>query len=229
VIVAIHQPNYIPWLGYFYKISRADVFVLLDNVQFPKESPAARNFIKGKDGHKVLLSASVKKSKGTFQNYNELELDYTNKWHIKHLNHIKDAYIKASFFKTYFPEFEAILKEPSANLAELNIKIIKWITNHLELKTRIEISSQFDDGSLGTKNDRNLNICMYFGAKGYLSGNGAKKYNDELIYKEKQIELIYSDYISKEYKQINGEFAPNLSILDVLFNIGAEETKKLIN
>ena len=229
MIIAIHQPNYIPWMRYFYKISKSDVFVLLDNVQFPKESPAARNLIKGKDGSKVLLTVSVKKSKGAFQNYNELELDYSSKWNIKHLNQIKDAYIKAPFFKPYFPELESILKTPSSNLAELNIKIIKWVINLLEIKTRIEIASEFDTGSLGIRNDRNLNICLHFGATSYLSGHGAKKYNDETIYKAEHVELLYSDFVSQPYEQINGEFVDNLSIIDALFNIGAEETKKLLS
>jgi hypothetical protein len=228
MIISIHQPNYIPWLGYFYKIAKSDIFILLDNVQFPKESPAARNFIKGKDGSKVLLTVSVKKSKGAFQNYNELELDYSSKWNIKHLNQIKDAYVKTPFFKEYFTELESILKTPCSNLAALNIKIIKWVVNLLDIKTRIEIASEFDDGSLGTKNDRNLNICLYFNATSYLSGNGARKYNDEALYKNENVELLYSDFSAKEYQQINGDFLPNLSVLDVLFNVGAEEAKKFI-
>jgi hypothetical protein len=228
MIISIHQPNYIPWLGYFYKIYKSDIFVLLDNVQFPKESPAARNFIKGKDGSKVLLTVSVKKSKGAFQNYNELELDYSTKWNIKHLNQLKDAYIKAPFFKDIFPEFEMILKQPYTNLAELNIKIIKWVIEKLNIKTRLETASEFDDGSLGTKNDRNLNICLHFGAASYLSGAGAKKYNDESLYKENNVELIYSDYSGRAYPQINGDFVPNLSVLDALFNIGPKESELLI-
>lgn len=228
MIVAIHQPNYIPWLGYFYKIATADLFVLLDNVQFPKESPAARNFIKGKTGEKVLLTVSVKKSKGAFQNYNELELDYSSKWNIKHLNQIKDAYIKAPHFKTYYPELEALLKQQHPNLAAMNIAIIRWALEHLGIDTPVKTASEFDDGSLGTKNDRNLNICMHFNATAYLSGHGAKKYNDEIIYKEQNIDLMYSDYTSLPYPQINGDFVPNLSVIDALFNCGPD-AKSLLN
>ncbi|MGZ4038394.1 MAG: WbqC family protein, partial [Bacteroidia bacterium] len=189
--------------------------------------PAARNFIKGKTGEKVLLTVSVKKSKGAFQNYNELELDYSSKWNIKHLNQIKDAYIKAPHFKSIYPEVEAILKQQFPNLAALNIAVIKWALGHLDIKTRIETASEFDDGLLGTKNDRNLNICLHFKASAYLSGHGAKKYNDEQIYREQNVELLYSDYSATEYPQINGDFVPNLSVLDVLFNCGAD-AKSLI-
>ena len=220
-IVAIHQPNFIPWLGFFYKIYKSDIFVLLDNVQFPKESAAARNFIKGKNGSKVLLSVSVKKSEGAFQNYNEIELDYSSQWNIKHLNQIKDAYIKSPYFNQYFPEFETILKTQFSNLAELNITIIKWVLKHLEINTKIEVASQFDKGNFGVKNNRNLNICLHFGANSYLSGSGAKQYNDESLYKENKVELLYSDYNPVTYPQVNGqEFLSNLSVLDALFNCG---------
>ena len=220
-IISIHQPNFIPWLGFFYKIYKSDIFVLLDNVQFPKESAAARNYIKGKNGGKVLLSVSVKKSDGAFQNYNEIELDYTTKWNSKHLNQIKDAYIKSPYFNQYFPEFEAILKTKFSNLAELNITIIKWVLKHLEINTEIELASQFDNGGFGKKNDRNLNICLHFDANIYLSGIGAKQYNNENLYKESKVELQYLDYTPATYSQINGDgFIPNLSVLDALFNCG---------
>ncbi len=225
--IAIHQPNYIPWLGYFYKIHKSDLFVLLDNVQFPKESPAARNFIKGKAGDKVLLSVSVKKSKGAFQNYNEIELEYATKWNIKHLNQLKDAYIKAPYFKQYFPKIEELLKAKYENLASLNITIIKWLLQELEITTPVKIASEFDTGDLGTKNDRNLNISLHFGATTYLSGSGAKKYNDETLYTANNVALAYSDYSPKIYAQINGEFIPNLSVLDVLFNCGSEASTLL--
>lgn len=226
--ISIHQPNYIPWLGYFYKIAHCDLFVLLDNVQFPKESPAARNFIKSKNGEKVLLSVSVKKSNGAFQNYNELALDYSSKWHIKHLNQIKDAYLKAPYFKEFYPALEEIYKTPSANLAEFNIRIINWIIKQLGISTEIRIASQFDNGTWGTQNERNLNICLHVGGNKYLSGTGAKKYNQEEPFKDKGIELLYSDYSPKEYEQINGPFIPNLSIIDALFNIGAVNTSNLL-
>lgn len=222
MIVAIHQPNYIPWLGYFYKIKKSDLFVILDNVQFPKESPAARNFIKGKNGDKVMLSVAVKKSNGAFQNYNELALDYDGKWNTKHLNQIKDAYIKAPFFKRYFPEIEQLLKTRYASLAELNIAFIKWAVEQLKIETPLHIASSFDDGTLGAKNDRNLNICLHFNATEYLSGGGARKYNDEVLYEEHKVKLMYSDFASKEYPQLHGAFIPNLSVLDVLFNVGPE-------
>jgi len=228
MIVGIQQPNYIPWLGYFYKIYKSDLFVLLDDAQFPKESPAARNFIKAKDGSKILLTVSVKKSKGAYQNYNELELEYSSKWNTKHLNHIKDSYVKAPFFKEYFPIFEILIKEPAKNLAELNTRIILKTLELLQINTKIEIASSINNLELGTKNNRNLNITLYYKGNKYLSGKGAQTYNDAELFNANNVELIYSDYKATDYPQLHGEFIPNLSFLDSLFNIGAEGVSNLL-
>lgn len=228
MIVAIHQPNYLPWMGFFHKMMKADLFVLLDNVQFPKESPAARNLIKAKDGTARMLSVSVKKSKGAFQNYNELEIDYAGKWNLKHVNQLKDSYSKAPFFVQYFPELEGILRTPHPNLAAMNIRIIEWIAEALGIGTRVEIASRHDDGSWGAKNDRNLNICRHFNATAYLSGSGAKDYNDEALFARNDIALVYSEFRHPTYSQINGDFVPNLSIVDALFNCGAEEVARML-
>ena len=84
--ISIHQPNYIPWLGYFHKIQHADIFVFLDDVQYVKGTVANRNYIKGQNGEKVLLSVPVKLSKGAFQKYNEIEIDYSQNWQQKSEN-----------------------------------------------------------------------------------------------------------------------------------------------
>src|SRR3982750_3176011 len=94
-VVSIHQPNYIPWLGYFHKMIKSDFFVLLDNVQYVKGTVANRNYIKDKKGEACLLSVSVKLSEGAYQKYNQIGIDYSNKWNKKHINSIKDAYLKA--------------------------------------------------------------------------------------------------------------------------------------
>ncbi|HRS53564.1 MAG TPA: WbqC family protein [Bacteroidales bacterium] len=227
VIVAIHQPNYIPWLGYFYKIIKSNVFVILDNVQYVKGTVANRNYIKNRNGTPILLSVAVKMSEGWALNYNQIKIDYSQKWNFKHLNQIKDAYYKAPWFKYYFPIFEEILKTKYDTIAELNIRIIKYVINELNIKTQIKIASEIPK-YMGEKNERNINIVKYFNGNVYLSGKGAAKYNEPEMFNKAGIQLIYSDFIHPQYKQINGNFIPNLSIIDVLMNCGAEETRKLI-
>lgn len=227
-IVSIHQPNYLPWLGYFYKIAQSDVFVILDNVQYVKGTVANRNYIKSRNGQAALLSVSVRMSDGWDLNYNQIGIDYSQKWNIKHINQIRDAYSKAPFFDYYFPVFQDILKTQFDNIAQLNISIINFIISELNLKTEIKIASDIDV-DFGEKNERNLNLVKYFNGKIYLSGKGAAKYNDELIFKNAGIDLQYSIYNHTVYNQINGDFVPNLSIIDALMNCGAEQTKELIS
>ncbi|MFN4853835.1 MAG: WbqC family protein [Bacteroidota bacterium] len=226
--IAIHQPNYLPWMGYFYKMLKSDVFVLLDNVQCPKSSPAARNYIKGKDGKKVLLSVSVNRSAGAFQTYHNLAISYQNNWHQKHLNHIRDAYAKAPYFHEIIPELEMILKTPYQTLSELNIACIHWMKGKLNLKTRIEIASQHDKGDWGNQTNRNASICAYFGGSRYLSGLGGKKYNEEKVFNELGIQLVYSDFTHPIYDQMKTDFVPELSLIDAFFNLGYEQTQKLL-
>lgn len=226
MIVAIHQPNFIPWLGYFYKISNCDTFIFLDDVQYPKQSPASRNYIKNKKGEKQLLSVPVKLSKGAFQNYNEIEIDYSQPWNRKLLNLVKDAYLKAPFFKTLFPQLEGILLKEHQNLAELNLEIIYWCLYLLDMSDIKTIRASQIATTVDSKNDRNIALCESVGATIYLSGAGGKNYNDTDAYKAKNIELRYSDFEPKQYPQLHGEFISNLSVIDALFNIGGSEISK---
>jgi len=226
--IAIHQPNYLPWLGYFAKIFAADVFVLLDDVQYSKKSVGAKNYILSKDEKKTPLSVSVKMSNGAFQNYNKLQIEYNTNWHIKHINKIKDAYCKTNFYKEYFEQLDNILRKKHQYLSELNIEIILWLLTLLENKTEIEISSKLQLPNLDDKNKRNIQLCKLFNADVYLSGQGAKKYNVENEFIYAGIKLNYQKFNHPIYKQNSKVFNENLSILDALFNIGAEELKKIL-
>jgi WbqC-like protein family len=228
MIVAIHQPNYIPWLGYFAKIFDSDVFVLLDDVQYSKKSVGAKNYILSKDEKKIPLSVSVKMSNGAFQNYNQLQIDYSTNWHIKHINKIKDAYCKAKFFNQYFEQFNNILKKKHQHLSELNIELILWLLTLLECETQIEISSKLHLPSIEDKNQRNIQICKHFGANTYLSGQGAKKYNVEQDFIEANIKLKYQQFTHPSYSQKSKVFVENLSAIDALFNVGADELNSLL-
>lgn len=226
--IAIHQPNYLPWLGYFAKIFAADVFVLLDDVQYSKKSVGAKNYILSKDEKKTPLSVSVKMSNGAFQNYNKLQIEYNTNWHIKHINKIKDAYCKTNFYKEYFEQLDNILRKKHQYLSELNIEIILWLLTLLKNKTEIEISSKLQLPNLDDKNKRNIQLCKLFNADVYLSGQGAKKYNVENEFIYAGIKLNYQKFNHPIYKQNSKVFNENLSILDALFNIGAEELKKIL-
>lgn len=225
--VAIHQPNFIPWIGYFDKIKLVDQFVLLDNVQYVKQSPASRNYIKDKKGEKFLLVLPIKKKNYTTKNYNEIEVDYAQNWQKKHLNKIKDSYFKAPSFEEIFNFIGNLYSVKYTSLAELNICMIKEICKLINLKTNLLISSSLSIDPISTKNIRNIEICKSLNAIHYVSGMGAKKYNQEELYSQNKIQLTYQNYNPIIYPQINGSFISNLSILDYLFNVSKSDYGKL--
>jgi hypothetical protein len=228
MVIGIHQPNFIPWLGFFYKIYSSDIFVLIDNVQFVKGSICNRNKIKNNVGDAVWITIPVKHSKGLMVNFNELEIGYEQKWQIKMQNQFTAAYQKAPYFNNYIDEIDSILLSKYQSLAEINIYLIKYFCKVLDVNTPIYIASELKQ-EFGQSNYLNLNITKYFGGDTYLSGQGAKKYNDEELFKTNNIKLIYSEYNHPTYPQINGKFISHLSIIDLLFNCGPESREILLN
>jgi hypothetical protein len=228
-IVGIHQPNFLPWLGYFHKMMRSDVFVLLDDVQYSKNSVGNRSYIRRKDARASYLTAPVRLSKKAFQNYNEIELDYGPRWPNKGLNMIKDAYQKAPYFQKIYPPISEIILHQHPHLASLNIALINFVIQYLNIKTQIVLSHTLtvDDAY---KSDLVLEISKQLDATKYLSGTGAKKYNNEQSFTDNNIEIIYTRFtIADEYKapDENNELV-NLSILHFLFNYDTDKISELI-
>lgn len=227
MIVAIHQPNYLPWLGYFHKMKKADAFIILDHAQLPGKGLPNRNYIKGKDGKKVLLTVPLKKTKGVNSTYIESIPDYSKPWQREHLNKIKDAYFKAPYFENRFELIESVVLQKHENLSNLSTVFIKAVCNLLEIKTQLILASSLIDCQL-QKNERNIDLCLQMGGSSYLSGRGAKKYNDESLYLKHQLNIIYQNFEAPVYCQLGEEFMPNLSVLDILFNVPVDEIKRIV-
>ncbi len=225
--VAIHQPNFLPWLGYFDKIKKADHFVFLDDVAFVKGHICNRNKIKTQEGEARWLTVPVNHKKGLSVNFNELELSSDPKWRPKIINILRGNYSKAPFFKDYIDDFEKIIKQKAhRTLADLNIELIKHFCYLLEIDTDFSRSSIIEE-DLGAKNERNINIVRHAGGDVYLSGQGAKKYNDPEAYEKAGIKLEYQEFEHPEYPQVGEEFVPNLCVLDLIFNCGPESKNYL--
>jgi len=227
LIVAIHQPNYMPWLGYFQKMKKADVFILLDNAQLPGKGLPNRNYIKGKDGKKVLLTVPIKKTNGVNSTYIEAIPDYSKLWQREHLNKIKDAYFKAPFFETIFPQIESIILFKQDNLSNLSTAFVETICNLLAIKAKLILASSMTEKGL-QKNERNIDLCLQAGGTTYLSGQGAKKYNDENLFVQHELSILYQNFELPVYKQLGEVFMPNLSVIDILFNLPVDEIKRMI-
>ena len=223
MIVSIHQPNFMPWLGYFHKIAQSDVFVLIDQVRFVKGHIVNRNKIKNNHGEAVWLTVPIRMSKGSAQNINEIEVDPGHKWRARQYNLLRAFYQKTPFFDAYFPEIKELLQQDYESLAGLNIAVIRYFCSKLNIATKLVVASELGQ-EFGAKNDLNLNICSYFNADIYLSGTGAKKYNDESLYEDKGMKIVYQEFQHPTYTQPHGDFLSHLSALDALFNCGAEQT-----
>lgn len=227
MIIAIHQPNYIPWLGYFYKLARAERFVFLDMVPCPDASFVNRNSIKTPNGA-ALLTIPVFKSGRSGQLINQVETDNAKKWSSRHLKILQFNYGRAPFFREVFARLEPHyrLRGDRSNLAQFNMRVIGEIASYLKIQTPTFCASAL--GVSGTKVNLNLDICKLLGATAYLAGLGAKNYQDDEPFRDAGIDPRYSPFRQEEYPQLFGDFISNLSILDVVMNCGSAGTRRLM-
>jgi hypothetical protein len=228
MIVSIHQPNYLPWLGFFDKIARSDIFVIFDNVQFPrgKQHFGHRNLIKT-DKDPKWLTVSLN-GKSEFKNFNEIEVNYNVKWNVDHINLIKNFYRKSKYYNLYFSNIETILNNQYKTLSDLNVELIKYFLSVLNINTKILLSSELCPNEI-TGGERIMQILKKLNATKYISGTGpgSMRYINEQEFKDCNIELIWQEYKHPTYTQLHGEFKPYMCILDLLFNEG-ENSKGII-
>ncbi len=223
--LAGHQPNYIPWPGYFIKMAQSDIFFILDTAQFQTGSSLDnRNLIKTPQGTQMLTVPVKRKGMG-LQRFDEVVV--IPGWKRSHLMALQVNYAKAPYFKEVFPLMEQVLQD-TGYLIDTNKAFIKMLYDLLGLKTKLVFLSTLPQFAQLRKNELIVAICRHFSADCYLSGIGAKAYNQPEIFEEQGIKLEYLDYQPATYPQLWGSFIPNLSIVDMLFNCGAEGTRKLL-
>lgn len=226
-VAAIHQPNYIPWLGYFFKIAHADKFVFQDNVVYPDTSFVNRNSIKTPNGS-AWLTIPVIRAGRRGQLIGEVETDHV-RWAARHLATLQSNYGKASYFKETFALLEphySVVANNAICMADFNIGLICSIANYLGITTEFMRASELN--ASGHKTDMLLAICRAIGAKTYLAGTGAKSYQDDAKLENAGIAPVYSPFSQRSYPQLFGKFVGNLSIVDVLMNCGGPGTRQLL-
>lgn len=223
MIVSIHQPNYLPWLGYFDKIKRSDLFVIFDDVQFPrgKKHFGHRNQIKTPNGAKW-LSVPIK-NKSDMVVFNETIINYETTWQTDHCNLIKSNYQKAPYFNDYYQDIENIIMSEHKSLTELSTDLIRYFMVQLDIRTTIARSSELSE-SYETGGNKIFSILDNTNATGYLTGSGpgSKRYIKEEDFNRLGINLHWQNYECKKYNQLFGDFVPYLSIVDLLFNHGTK-------
>lgn len=220
-VCAIHQPNFMPWLGYFYKIAKSDVFVILDTVDI---EVGTANAITNRTRIKTVAGVqwiTIPIKKGDSKLIKDIAIDNTKRWRETILKTLLFQYKKSQNFNEFYPFVEDLLNYQTDSLSEFNVHIIESISRFMGIKTNIVIASEMKDLS----NDRNMrliDICRQNGCETYLSGNGGRKYHDEQLFAENGINVKYTDFIHPEYKQLHGEFVQGLSAMDYIFNDGSE-------
>lgn len=225
MIISAHQPEYLPYLGFFYKMAKADKFILVDKIQFSTGGFQNRNRIRTASDHRgwAWLTVPVISSGRGYQEINEVKIDNSIPWGRQHWKAVYFNYKKTPFFDMYEEFFKKLYSKKWQKLADLNETIIYYIKDELGIKT--PIAKSLEPEVKGDKIDRIINLCKEFKADSYLSGPGAKNpgeksYVEEEKFENKNFKLIFSDFNHPVYPQRFEPFLQNMSVIDLLFNCG---------
>ncbi|MEO8358618.1 MAG: WbqC family protein [Vicinamibacteria bacterium] len=227
MIVGIHQPNYLPWLGFFYKMSRCDVFVLLDDVDINLGGASAithRTKTMGSNGP-VQLSIPLKRDSGPA--IREVKIALDGKWNSKHRQTLDGGYAKAQHYASIRPFLHASLESPPETLSALNVALIEGLKNILQIRTRTVLSSELGIPA-GSPSDRLSRLCRAVGGDVYLSGNGARSYNEPSVFESHGVRLQYSAFQHPTYEQGRHAFTPGLSVVDAIAWTGAQTASSFL-
>jgi hypothetical protein len=213
--LAVLQPGYLPWLGFFDQMRRVDVFVYYDDVQFDKHGWRNRNRIKSPTGPHWL---TVPVHHGGKPRIMDVEIDHDAPWARRQLGTIRQFYARAPYLETYIAELEELLQRPWTLLVDLDITVAARMAEWLGVQTPTVRSSALGIG--GDRSERLLRVCQHFGASRYLSGSAARVYLDVELFVRHGIEVQWQDFAHPAYPQQYGEFVPYLSAIDLLLNCG---------
>lgn len=210
----IHQPQFIPYLGFFNKVLQCGVYVILDDVKAIDNDFTNRNRLKSLQGA-YWLTIPVKKKNTIIK---EMEISYNIPWVSKHLKSITQ-YGRAPFFNSYYSDIEKIYKKKQWELViDIDREFLKWLFDVLEINVEIVYSTNLNAKSIKTQ--RLVDICKEIGADAYLSGIGGKNYLDLILFEKEGIKVEFQNFKHPVYPQRFGGFIENLSIIDLLFNCG---------
>lgn len=224
-VLSINQPAYLPWLGYFSRIMKSDIHVVLDHVQFEKNSFTNRNKILSKQEPLWLTIPVLTKGLTDELWINKLNIDQRIPWRNKHWKTIEQAYSKKKFWKDIRDHLFNFYSGGGDNFNMALKESTQTFLDYLEIDTPIVYSSEMN--LIGKKNDLVLEICHKFMAKTYISGALGRDYLDQRSFEENNIRLVFDDYLHPEYDQGRIGFVPFMSILDLIVNCGKDSIRIL--
>lgn len=221
---AVHQPNYLPWPGFFHKMARCDVFVLLDNVQYPRREYCNRAKVRSPQGA-FWLTLPVEKA-GINAKVSEIRISEPGRNLVRHFKTLRQLYGRAPFFDSVEDNLAPLYRKTWDRLWPLNTALIGALAGMLGIFTPIVLASSLGEPA-GGKSERIIALCREVGADTYLSGRGAKDYNDPQAYAAAGITLVYQDYAPPVYPQGGQEYIGGLSVVDLLAYHGPESRRYL--
>jgi hypothetical protein len=228
--VAIHQPNFFPWLGYFEKIVRSDVFILLDHVQFQKTGGTWSNRVKLLVGGEARwVTAAIVRNYHGVRAINEMEFQPGDPWREKLLKSLAGSYGRAPFYRDTMELIEPLICNPENNLARYNGAAILAITQRLGLPIeKLRWSSEMNADRQAS--EMLIALTREAGCSAYMCGGGAEGYQEDAAFAAAGIDLIYQNFRHPVYPQVGTKnFSPGLSIIDALMNIGVDEVRAALN
>jgi hypothetical protein len=228
-ILVAHQPEFYPWLGFISKARMADVYFILDTVQFMKEHWHNRNKIRQKSGW-LWLVMPVLDSKSTLLMWPEPKIDNTKPWKRKHLNSLKMCYSGTKFFDEIFSELETIYAKDYEYLIDFNEQIIRYAFKKFKITAPVYRTSQLNAAGYdisGIKSDIVIRMCEAAKTKTFVFGPDGKKYIEKEKFYENDITFIFQNFIHPVYNQKFDGFESHMSFVDLLFNYGDESVNFL--
>jgi len=215
-MLAIHQPEHMPWLGFFDKMNLAEKFIILDDVQYRKNYFQNRNRIAGSDGEPKWISVSTNKGSLNEKINEKKILKNSYIFPKKYKNLIYESYKNEAYFSVYSEELFELIDDCGESLFEFNMDLIYFFRDKFNIDTQIFFSS--DLNYEGKKSDLISSLCKKMSASTYLSGPSGKDYLDFELFENSNINLEFHEFIQQPY--LSSNYHPNLSSLDYLFRLG---------
>lgn len=229
-VIAIHQPNFFPWLGYFNKIARSDLFIFLDDVAYPKSGNSMSSWTNRVqimiNGQPAYVRCPVIRKHGV-QQIKDVFIDESSGWRKKLIKTLEYNYRKHPYFNETYPILSELVVTNSSLIYEYNIEVIQRLCALLDIEAAFRLQSEIEHSLHST----DLLVELVSQSKGsyYLCGAGAGGYQEDDKFEKAGINLIYQNYHNMPYKQHNlDNFYPGLSIIDILMNCGWSKTSAYI-
>lgn len=227
MLVAIHQPHYLPWLGYLHRMARADLFIVLDHVQFERGNYQNRTQVRV-NGLPHWLTVPVQQ-RSQKERIVEKAIDNSKAWSLSHFETVRRAYASAGYFGRYATELRALYDCQWERLADFDAATLEFLRRAFDIRTPLVRSSDLE-GIEGAKSELVLNLCKAVGASALLVGlGGSRKYLDRAAFAQAGIELVMQAFTHPVYPQRGAQpFTPGLSALDLLLNCGPQSRDVLL-